>query len=336
MARAIRQVKFGGGEAVEVLKLEQCHIPQPAPGHVVVRMTLRPINPVDLMLVRNSRLALLHQEKGKVVIGSEGFGIVHETGESVTFFKPGQRVIPILYWKYYLAKGEGSWQDFVEVAEEDVILVPDCISDEAAAQFVINPWTVYGILVDLGISKGQYLLQNGAGSAVGRQLIQLAKRWGIKTINVVRRSSLKDDLKAIGADEVIDSSTEDVVQRITEITQGKGAFAAVDMLGGLNTKIAAASVRNNGSLFIIGKLASQDIIVDFNDLVRNITVKFWGLTKFLEIPGRKEQVVKDVMKLFEENVFQPLTGNKYALLDFQVAIEESEKNASGGKVLLCS
>ncbi len=60
------------------------------------------------------------------------------------------------------------------VREELVWAVPDSISDEAAAQFVINPWTLYGMLTDLKVPKGEYILQTAAGSVLGRQVIQLA------------------------------------------------------------------------------------------------------------------------------------------------------------------
>ena len=79
-----------------------------------------------------------------------------------------ERVVPVLYWKYYLGKGEGAWQDFVVVSEEDVVEVPSNLSDETAAQYLINPWTAYGLLKDVGVPEGKYLLQTAASSTLGR------------------------------------------------------------------------------------------------------------------------------------------------------------------------
>ncbi|EFJ34499.1 hypothetical protein SELMODRAFT_405891 [Selaginella moellendorffii] len=98
---------------------------------------------------------------------SEGFGIVEEVGEGVRRVKKGDRVVPIFLWNYFSAK-QGSWQDFVTVSEKDVILMPHDISDEDAAQLIINPWTGYGLLKDINAPKGSYVLQNGAGSVLGR------------------------------------------------------------------------------------------------------------------------------------------------------------------------
>lgn len=89
-----------------------------------------------------------------------------------------------------------------------------------AAQFTINPLTAYGLLAELGIQKGDFLLQTASASALGRFLIQIAKVRGIKTINVVRRDSQIEELKQIGADYVINYEKEDLVQRVNEITNG--------------------------------------------------------------------------------------------------------------------
>lgn len=90
-----------------------------------------------------------------------------QVGEGVTEFKVGQRVIPLI-WSSYYNLGYGLWRDYVEVPEIDVVPVPDNISDEVAAQFLINPWTAYGILKKVQVPKDGYLLQTAAGSVLGR------------------------------------------------------------------------------------------------------------------------------------------------------------------------
>lgn len=65
-------------------------------------------------------------------------------------------------------------------------------------QFLVNPVTVVGMLEELAVPAGEYLLQTAAGSVLGRQMIQVAKHRGIKTINVVRRQELVAELKALG------------------------------------------------------------------------------------------------------------------------------------------
>ncbi len=188
----------------------------------------------------------------------------------------GQRVVPFVQVEN-LRKGEGTWQEYVAVRGDLVWVVPDSISDVAAAQFVINPWTLHGMLSDLQIPKGEYVLQTAAGSALGRQLIKLAKIWGIKTINLVRRKEQKEELKALGADEVISTNDEDVATRVKEVTGGKLAYGGLDAVAGELTKQVCASVRDGGQVFVYGVLAGWDATVGVGDLFRGVHLTAWNL-----------------------------------------------------------
>ncbi|KAH9549254.1 hypothetical protein CY35_10G008300 [Sphagnum magellanicum] len=362
--RAVVQTFDGNGLEIVVR-------PKPiaSPGNVVIRLTVRAVNPIDSLIIRENWLRNLADEHHyHPVIGSEGFGHITEVGEGVTKFKVNQRVVPILYWKYYLGKGEGAWQDYVEVAEEDVVHIPDSVSDDAAAQYLINPWTAYGLLSEIGVKEGEYLLQTAAASVIGRisilgkfsmlttatcasheqailvnlsfcalayrQVIQICKHLKIKTINVVRRDNVIPELKAIGADVVINSSTEDMVSRVKELTGGEGAFAAIDAVGGILTKSVGNSLRNGGRLFVYGTLGGPDVVLSSADLIRDIDVKFFRLTKFVENKRNRERVMTDIMAFMDAGVLVPYAGKKYELTDFNAAIEESLKEARGGKVLL--
>jgi len=254
-----------------------------------------------------------------------------QVGEGVTTVAKGQRVVPFLVEERL--KGEGSWQQYISLRQEFVWPVPDSISDVAAAQFIVNPWTVYGMLTDLKVPKGEYVLQTAAGSVLGRQLIQLAKHWGIKTINIVRRAEQKEELKALGADEVISTDEEeDVTTRVKEITGGKLAYAAVDAVAGTFTKQVAASVRDGGQVFIYGVLGGYDAIVGVGDLFRGVHVAAWSL--FNGLTERFGEYIDEVSKLMEAKIIVPIAGETYDLADFQLAIKKSTEVARGGKVIL--
>ncbi|CAK9882961.1 unnamed protein product [Sphagnum jensenii] len=319
--RAVEQQNFDAKDPFAGLALVTKPVPKAEPGHVVVRITLRPVNPADLFYISSNTLR---------IPGSEGFGIVHEVGEGVTTVAKGQRVVPFVGLDRQ--KGEGSWQQYVSLKQELVWPVPDSISDEAAAQFVINPWTLYGILTDLKVPKGEYVLQTAAGSVLGRQVIQLAKHWGIKTINVVRRAEQKEELKALGADEVISTDNDDIATRVKEITGGKLAYAAIDAVAGTLTKQVTASVRDGGQVFIYGVLGGWDATVGVGDLFRGVRVAAWVLPNSL--PERFEEYIDKVSKLIEAKIISPLVGETYDLADFQLAIKKSTEVARGGKVFL--
>ena len=250
----------------------------------------------------------------------------------MTKVKPGQRVVPIL--TDVVNTGNGSWQQHVSVSEDLLWAVPDTVSDETAAQYVVNPWTVYGMLSDLDLPKGEYILQTAAGSVLGMQVIQLAKHWGIKTINVVRRVEQKEELFALGADEVICSSEEDIVARVKQIAGTKLAWAALDAVGGEMTKKVCASVRGGGQVFVYGALSSFDATIAIPDLFRGIRLSAWGLRNVFPDEAKRKHLADGVSKLLEEKIMQPLGGEKYELADFRIAMKKSEEVGRGGKVFL--
>lgn len=238
-ARGVAQVRFGStpcDSPLEALQLVPTLKPRPSPGEILVRITARPINPSDLNTIRNSRFSRLASDGRNIIIGEEGCGIVDEIGEGVTRFEKGQRVI-LLAMMSYAKDGQGTWQNYLVVNEANAFPVPPGVSDEVAAQFIVNPWTAMGLLDRLEIPKGEYLLQTAAASSLGRLIIQLAKHFGIKTINVVRREEWRKELQALGADEVINSKTEDMRTRVKEITGRKMAYAALDAVAGTSTKV---------------------------------------------------------------------------------------------------
>ncbi|CAM6126873.1 unnamed protein product [Calypogeia fissa] len=328
MYRGVIQRGYNAKDPLSTLELLSKPIPTAAPGYVVVHITIRPINPTDLISIRTGRVAKANQDP---IIGSEGFGIVETIGDGVIRVKPGQRVVPILFQER--ESGNGSWQEYVTLKEDLVVPIPDSIADEVAAQFVINLWTVIGMLRDSAVPKGEYLIQTAAGSSLGRQVIKLAKHVGVKTINIVRRPDQKEELFALGADEVICSTTEDIVERVREITSGKLAHGALDCVGGNVTKAVAASVRNEGQVFVYGSLSSNDATVSIPNLRRGISLKSWTIAKVWD---DREDVSKQTIQYLEDKTFELISGEKLDLADFKTSIEKSEQVGRGGKVLLTS
>src|SRR5215212_11458521 len=210
------------GNPAEVLRVEDVAKPEPGAGQVLVKMRARAINPSDLLTVRGLYGSL---PEPPATPGLEGMGEVAELGEGVTHLRAGQRVIPLGV--------AGTWQEFVVAPAAQLIPVPDPISDRTAAQFVVNPLTAWIMTVEeLALQPGEWLLQTAAGSTLGRVVLQIAKQRGFKTINVVRRREQGEELKALGADEVICTDEEKIAERVKEITGKEGLRKAIDAVGG--------------------------------------------------------------------------------------------------------
>ncbi|KAJ7523309.1 hypothetical protein O6H91_18G046100 [Diphasiastrum complanatum] len=93
---------------------------------------------------------------------------VYKIGEGVTLCSPGQRVHLDITYAYFVAKFQGSWQDYMLIKEEHVVHVPKRVADDIAAQLSSNPFTVYVLLKEIDSPKGEHLLITAAASVVGR------------------------------------------------------------------------------------------------------------------------------------------------------------------------
>jgi NADPH:quinone reductase-like Zn-dependent oxidoreductase len=231
----------------------------------------------------------------------------------------------------------GTWRDYAIYNEDNLFPVPDNISDETAAQAIVNPMSAYAMLDKLDVPQGEYVLQSASGSVLGRLFIQFAKHRGIKTINLVRRKEQIEEIKAIGADEVLCTEDgTDIVEEIKRITNGRLAYGAIDSVGGeLGIKISQ-SVRDDGYILLYGAQGGFTIHASTTELLfRNVSYTGFWLSKYFKDSG-KTKVLELFTKVFEllGGEIVPFTGTKYPLEKVSEAIEEAKKPGRGGKVLL--
>lgn len=333
--KAITLSGFDIANPTSTIVVQELPIPSPEAGEIVVLITLRPVNPADVFSLQGVYPGFQPTEGVTPIPGLEGVGVVHAIGEGVTKFALGQRVVGTPFPT--IDKGTGTWQQYIVATEDTLAAVPDTIPDEAAAQFWVNPVTVIGLIREIGFPEGSYLLQTGAGSVLGRQLIQVAKKKGIKTINVVRRAALIDELKALGADEVIVSGEEDITARVLEITGGKGAYGAVDSVGGEITGALASAVRPGGTVIIYGAMSGLSTTISIPDpLFRGVVLRGFWLIPYMASKTKEAQkeVIDEVLTLLADKVITPYSGEKFALEDAAEAVIASIAPARGGKVFL--
>src|SRR3954452_1624102 len=181
------------GNPADVLQVESRAWPTPVADEAVVKMCAAPINPADL-----------NQIEGKYPVrpalpatpGFEGAGVVVELGAGLKGLTSGALVI--------LPHNVGTWRDAVPVKADELVVVPDGIDPIKAAMLKINPLTAWRLLHDyVDLREGDWLIQNAANSAAGRDVIQIAHELGYKTVNVVRRPELIQELRAEGGDVVL-------------------------------------------------------------------------------------------------------------------------------------
>lgn len=311
---------------------------RPTPGEceVLLRISLRPVNPADIFSVMGVYPGFKPEGRFPATPGLEGMGTVVENGPGCTKFVAGQRVAGAPF--NTVEGGSGTWQQYMVAREGCLVAVPDAVTDEAAAQFWVNPVTVFGMLHELAVPQGEWLLQTAAGSVLGRQMIQLAKQRGIRTINVVRRSEQAEELKSLGADEVVVSvEGEGLAERVREITGGRGAYGAIECIGGDIFAQVTSSVRNSGTVIIYGAMSGLKATFGIPDpLFRCVKIQgFWLMPWTDSLPTEERAcVMAAVMQLLADGVITPYSGQRFPLERAIEAIGVATSAARGGKVLL--
>ena len=325
--KSVRFHEFG--DPAEVLRVEEVQTPEPGAGQVLVKMRARAVNPSDLLTVRGLYGSL---PVPPATPGLEGMGEVAGVGEGVTHLSAGQRVIPLGV--------AGTWQEFVVAPAERVMPVPDSVTDQTAAQFVVNPLTAWIMTVDeLALQPGEWLLQTAAGSTLGRVVLQIAKQRGFKTINVVRRREQADELKALGADACICTDEEDIPERVKEIAGKRGVKKAIEAVGGETGAAVLRALGRGGVMLIYGLLSGEPIPLDSGRMIFNTsTVRGFWLGDWMHTapPERQQATTAAMLRAMATHEIVPPVEAEYPLDEVVAAAEHSVRHGRSGKVLLVS
>jgi NADPH:quinone reductase-like Zn-dependent oxidoreductase len=327
-AKCIKFYEFGSPK--DVLKVEYKGIEPPKDNEILVRMLARPINPSDLIPIRG---AYSHRISLPNIPGYEGVGIVEDVGSLVSHNLIGKRVLPL--------RGEGTWQESVKTSAEFAVSIPDSINDFTASQMYINPITALVTCTEvLKLRSNDVLLVNACGSSIGHIFTQLSKVIGFRLIAVTRNNKYTKDLLHLGASYVIDTSKDPLYKTVMELTNGIGADAAIDSIGGSSGNNLAFCVHPNGNFLTIGRLSG--VQVSWADIVNKAKVnanmfhlRNWN--KNVSADKWQEIFNQLIILINDKRLSLMLVDSEYDLSDIKKAVDvvESPKTTKG-KVFLTS
>lgn len=325
--KAIVFDRFGPPE--EVLQVRDIPEPTPGPGEVKVRMIASPINPSDLLYIAGQYG--LKPPTFPATPGFEGVGTVVESGGGIIgWLRKGKRVA-------VLNDRNGNWGEYTVASAKQVIPIPDEIPDEQAASFFVNPATAVVLTSRVfTIPPGGWLLQSAAGSALGKMVIALGKANGFRTINVVRRAEQIDELKKLGADEVI-LEKDGIEEQVRRITGGAGVKFALDPVGGSTGTQVVRCLAEGGVCCLYGLLSGEQVSVDPRTLITGSkTVRGFWLADFMKTLSvlQKLQLIREVRTLMKAGVLKTVTGTAFPLDRIGDAVRAAAAPGKAGKVLL--
>jgi len=317
----------------QVLRLEHCPSPALGAGQVRVRMRLAPVNPSDRNFVRGTYGK--SPETFPAIPGFEGVGEVVEARGLLGTFLKGKRVS-------VLADRQGTWAEEVVVDAKRAIAVPESIPDEQAAVYFINPATAYLLTQKVHrLGRGDWLLQTGASSQVGRMVVRLGGHLGFRTVNLVRSAESAAELKTLGGDACLvhdpeRDSFQDLASAVTAATGGEPVRCAIDCIGGTLGSRVLRVLSPGGRLVVYGTMSDAPLEVPSRVLMtadRSISGFWLGPWMAKEPLLAKLGIVRRLRSLHLAGLFRSEIGGTYGFAEFGRALERAA-GGSQGKVLL--
>jgi NADPH:quinone reductase len=254
--RAMRAEQFSGYGG---LKLVDVAKPAFTDGKVLVRITAAGVTPLDYTILSGQ----FHGVKAPLVLGNEGAGVVEEGGG--TDLPTGSRV---MFFGPYGAFEDGTYRECVAVRKEDLCRIPDNVDDVSAAGIPVAYLTGQVALTRAGFRPGKTVFAPAIGGSIGNAVTQLARAMGAKhTMSSTTNHAKAEQAKALGFNDVIDTSIERLAEGVRRITGGYGADIVVDGIGGEVLSEALGALAFEGSLTTLGYSASRQTTIDVTNLI---------------------------------------------------------------------
>lgn len=309
-------------------------------GELLIKVHCTTIHPADLFFLHGAYGR--HQPNVFPVIpGIEGSGEIVQVGESVDVNLVGRRATFVAN-SGKTGSFEGGWAQYVYVDRYQVIIYEsNTISFEKIAFAFVNPITIAGFLDTLQKTNVTTVVQNGASGAVGKMFIRLCAKNGIKSINLVRKEEQIEDLKKLGADFVISTSSNGWEAQFEKVALENNALACFECVGNEMTGKILSLMPDSSTVYNYGNLEFKSISgISSADLIfKEKTLTGWWLSTWL-----KKLKPQEVMKWFEvvridlesgSNIFETdWRKEDFGLADIEKALSTYKSNMSGGKVII--
>lgn len=318
------------GRPSEVAEVRSCTVPVPGVGEALLQIEYAPVNPADLNVLegRYGQLPEL-----PAVPGHEGVGRVLSLGDGADAERQsewiGRRVL--------LPPALGSWRRYGVARVSDLVAVPETVPLQQAAMLRINPATAFCMLQHfVSLRPGDWVVQNAANSGVGRAVIQIAKARGIRTVNVVRRPGLEMELRAAGADVVLEEGIG-LGKRIDAAIEGAPLWLGLNAVGGDCALELAKALTPSATLVTYGAMAKQPLslpngLLIFKDLIlRGFWISAWYRR------ASASELAALFAQLFEwaaAGVLYTPVAAVYPLSELRAALEHAQQGMRTGKILL--
>ncbi len=320
--RAIVARRAGGPEVLELVDVPE---PEPGPGEIRVRQAAAGLNFIDVY----HRTGLYPVEL-PAVLGSEGAGLVEAVGDGVTRFRVGDRAA-------YGGGKLGAYAEVHVISEGRAVRVPEGVPLETAAAVMLKGMTAeYLVRRTFHVKQHHVILMHAAAGGVGLILCQWAKALGATVIGTAGDAQKAALAREHGCDHVILYRSEDVAERVREITGGEGVPVVYDSVGAATFESSLGSLSRRGLLVSFGNASGPVPPVEPLLLARAGSVYLTRPT-LGDYVATTEELDESASALFARiraGDIRVHVGARYQLAEARRAHEALEGRATTGSTLL--
>src|SRR5216684_5987334 len=320
--RAMRAERFSGYEGLKLVNLPK---PAVSDGKVMLRMTAVGVTPLDHTILSGQ----FPLAKAPLVLGNEGAGVVEAGGGGE--FPVGSRV---MFTGPYGVFEDGAYSEWLAVRKGNLCLIPAGVDDVRAAGMPVAYLTAQMALTLAGFQAGKTVLAPAIGGSVGNAVTQLARALGAKhAISSTTNHAKAEQAKALGFNEVIDTSLEKLGDGVRRITGGYGADIVIDGIGGEVLSEALSALAAEGSLTTLGYSASRKTTIDVTHLIVP-QAGIRGLNLFAQPSAAIADAWKLIVPLLKSGAVKPIVAKTFPLAEAADALRYLVEGRPFGRVVL--
>jgi NADPH:quinone reductase-like Zn-dependent oxidoreductase len=303
--KAIQYKAFGNAEVIELVEIPTPEIKNEK--EVLIQVKAAAVNPVDIK-IRVGFMKAVRPVEMPFIPGGEAAGIITAVGEAVSKFKVGDEVIALTK--------KNAYAQYLTANENFILLKPKSLSFEEAASIGVNIGTAQSVLFTEGkLEKGQRVLIQGGGGAVGGAMVQMAKASGAYVIATASGNAVAL-AKSLGADEVIDYKLHDVAGTVKHVD------LVADTAGGEAQAKLFQVLKPGGTLLSIVVPPSQELAAQYK-------VKAGFVASDIS-----PKTVQNGIDLIDAGKFRTIVSKTFRLEDAAIAQDFLSAGGVNGKVIL--
>ncbi len=321
--RAIVCKEFGPAERLSVEPIE---LAAPGPGEVRVRVEAAGVNFPDTLMVQGK-----YQVRPPLPFtpGAELAGVVEEVGDGVEEFQPGMPVIGMV--------SVGAFAEIANVSASRLLQRPSEMDAVTGAGFSMTYGTsMHALKQRANLSAGETVLVLGASGGVGLAAVELAKAMGATVIAAASSPEKLEVAKKAGADHLLDYSSENLKERVKELTGGKGADVVYDPVGGDLLEQAVRATAWGGRVLVVGFAAGEIPKIPANLLLLKgcaLVGVFFGTFRDRD-PELNKQNFEEMFAWWREGKLKPLVSRTLDLAEVKEAFRILTAREAIGKLVL--